>query len=98
MTATELMVLAHSTPFQMRVLYFMYVAAVAVMSEDPGTTEHAARLALAKTILTGRADLPDYTLAVLTQPAEAQQGDATPDSDLAFTVNSLFTPMALVAQ
>lgn len=98
MSAEDLMVLSKSTPFQQRVLYFMYVAAVAVMSEDPQTAEHPARLALAKTVLTGRADVADYTLAVLTQPAEAQQGDAVSDNDLAFTVNSLFTPMALVAQ
>ena len=94
---------AHST-FLRRVRYCMKKAAVAVMAEDAGTVGHAERVTFAKTILDGQASVEAYAQAVVTNATLTTNGDISlepnhgiSDSDLEFTVNSMFSAHAGVA-
>jgi hypothetical protein len=95
----------NSHDFQNRCVLQWMIAAVAVTTEAGTVTSHIARLALAGQILNG--NFPPQTLAawVLTNTTVqgeivtdagggAAIGTSVPDSDIAFTVNSLFTGLA----
>lgn len=91
-----------STPqFQSRVKYAMSVAAAAVYAEVNTVTGHAARAAYATKVTAGNYSLVDVVYAVLgnsTMAAEAvyatQPDFAIPDTDVQFSVNSLWNLFA----
>ena len=103
-SANSMKRIADEPEFLRNVTFFAYKAAVAVMAEAAVTASHAARVVYAKAILGGTASMTDYASAVVsnaTLQAEANH-DAPPnfgipDSDLEFTVNSLFNAMAGVS-
>jgi len=99
-TYNQLGVVAHAPQFQDRIRYALNVAAANVYSET-GVTNHAARAAYATKVTAGQYSLLDATFAVLgnsTIAAEAQvntQPDfAIPDTDIQFSVNSLWNLLA----
>jgi hypothetical protein len=85
--------------FQVQVRIAMVTAALAVMAEDPATASHAARVTLAEKILSDPMGMTSrIALAAVTNGAIAAQAAAqtpSPDSDIQFTVNSIFTAEAL---
>lgn len=99
-----MLTIALQTAFLRRVEYCAKKAAVAVMAEDAGTTNHAERVVYAKSILEGDASLQEYAKAVVTNSTLTTNGDldspplfGISDNDLEFTVNSMFNAMAGVA-
>ena len=103
-TYAEQMWIADQSSSRSRVDFLMTKAAVAVMAEDASTDSHADRVVYAKKVLEGTASVPRYTVACVTNSTLVTNGDvAAPplygisDSDLEFTVNSLFNAMAGVA-
>lgn len=90
MSSTDAMPVANEQGFQDRVEFFMKKAAVAVMAEALSTTGHTERAAYAKTVLGGFARVFDYAVSVLTNATVEAAGLAVTDSDLEFTVNSMF--------
>lgn len=83
--------------FQNRVSYAMTVAAVNVYAESTGTAGHPARLIFAKNVFAGNYNLTSACQMVLTNATIAAEanvlttpGFAIPDSDIQFTVNSLW--------
>lgn len=90
MNAFECVQLARTPEFRSRVEYLAMKSAIAVANEDPATANHAARLTFAKKIMGGTAPMGEIALAVLTNATIANQGNASSDSDLEFTINSIF--------
>lgn len=89
---------AATADFQNTVKYFMQKAAIAVMAESDATNNHAARLNLARKILSGQASIYEYAYAVVTNSTIGGYVDtsaAIPDADLEFTVNSMFDAFSL---
>ena len=89
--------------FQDKVKFFMQKAALACLGEsvggdgEPTTEEHTVRVAYAKTVLAGTASVEQYSFAVSTNSTIATSLDAgslPSDSDIEFTVNSMFNDMA----
>lgn len=96
--------IASQVAFLRRVEYCMKKAAIAVMAEDVGTTNHAERVVYAKLILDGTASVGEYAKAVVTNATLTTNGDldspplfGISDSDLEFTTNSMFNAMAGVS-
>jgi hypothetical protein len=96
--------IAQQTAFLRRVGYCLNKAAIAVMAEDAGTAGHAERVVYAKEVLDGTANVANAANAVVTNATLTTNGDlASPplfgisDSDLEFTVNSMFNAFAGVA-
>jgi len=96
--------IANQTSFLRRVRYAMKKAAVAVMAEVNTTPNHAERVVYAITILDGTASVQEYASSVVTNATITAAGDlsAPPlfgaaDTDIEFTVNSMFDAMAGVA-
>jgi hypothetical protein len=95
MSFEESQALAQNATFKMRVRHAMVKAAVAVMAEDPATLNHAKRAAFSGAAI----DEPERTSArmamgVVTNPVIS---GASSDSDIEFTVNSLWNAYAGVA-
>ena len=88
--SSDAMHVSQQPQFVQRVKYFMEKAAVAVMSETLSTAGHTERVAYAKIVLDGTASAIDYAVAVLTNSTVAAAGAAVSDSDMEFTVNSMF--------
>ena len=90
------------TEFQSRVNYAMCVAAINVYSEGTGVTGHAARAAFAVRVLAGNFNLAAVCFAVMTNPTIAAEavyqqppaGNAIPDGDIQFAVNSIWNALA----
>lgn len=82
---------------QQRCRYAFTKAAIAVMTEDVGTADHAARVLYAKDCLLGTADLMAQAYAILSNATIATAVNAQPngstitDSDIDFQVGSVFT-------
>ena len=100
----EMITIAGSATTLRRVRYAMKKAAVAVMAEVNTTTNHAERVVYAKTVLDGSASVLGYSQAAMTNATLTTKGDisAVPnfgftDSELEFTVDSMFNAMAGVA-
>lgn len=99
-TFSDLGQVAKQADFQARVAYALNVAAVAAYNEAGTVAGHAARAAYATKVLNGQADIPAVALAVLTNStiaAEANSaaaGNSIPDSDIQFSINSLFSALA----
>jgi len=103
-TYDEMQTIAGNTAFLRRVEYCLKKAAVAVMAEDAATVAHAERVTYANTVLDGAASVSEATKAVVTNATLTTNGDpdAGPlfgisDSDLEFTVNSMYNALAGVA-
>ena len=84
--------------FLRRVDFFMKKAAVAILAEVVATAGHTERVAYAKLVLDGTASVREFATGVGTNTTVATVivgGDETvTDSDLEFTVNSLFSAYA----
>lgn len=93
--------IAADAVFQQRVQHAMSVAALAIYAEDAGTSGHAARAAFAVRVLAGNFSLPPACVAVLANASIAAEANpattpdfAIPDSDIQFTVNSIWNALA----
>lgn len=100
-TYNQLAKIANTLEFQGRIKYAMNVAAAAVYSEVNTTPGHAARAVYATKVAAGTYSITDATYAVLgnaTIAAEAvyatQPDFAIPDTDIQFSVNSLWNLFA----
>ncbi len=92
--SSDSMHVSQETQFVERVKYFMQKAAIAIMAETLSTTGHTERVAYAKKVLDETASAKEFTIAVLTNSTVAVAGSAATDSDLEFTVNSMFNAFA----
>lgn len=92
--SSDSMHVSQETQFVERVKYFMQKAAIAIMAESLSTSGHNERAAYAARVLDGTASSMDFTVAVLTNSTVAAAGSAATDSDLEFTVNSMFNAFA----
>lgn len=98
----DLNTIANDATFQGRCIYALEVAAVNVMAESNQTAQHEVRTNYARTVLNGSVTGLRIALAVLTNPSISAEADASkvgtgfsiPDSDIQFTVNSLFNALA----
>lgn len=92
--------IAAGPEFQSRVAYAMGVAAAAVYSEVNTTPGHIARAAFAVKVANGSYSLPAAAMMVLGNSSIAAEannavaGNAIPDSDIQFAVNSLWNVLA----
>ena len=101
-TASEASVIAGHRLWRDRVYYYRLRSAIAIMSEDPGTTSHAERVTYAKLVISGVQPIDDYALGVATNSTiqaalDPDAGSPTwgvPDNDVEFTVNSLINAFA----
>lgn len=96
--------ISKDTGFRGRCQYALTVASVNVLAEVNTTTNHAARVVYAKDVLDGNALIPVVAMAVLTNSTIAGEATATtlpdfaiPDSDIQFSINSLFNSLAGVS-
>ena len=103
-TASEAFWIAQQTGMVRRIKFLAMKAAVAVMSEEATTANHAERVVYAKTILDGSYSSTGLALACMVNSTVQAGADASDpptfgvsDSDLEFTVNSVFDAMAGVA-
>lgn len=96
----QLAQIAASQEFQQRVSYAMNVAAANVYAEAGTVPSHSARAAYSIKVANGNYNLSAAALAVLTNAtigAEAVNGvagNAIPDGDIQFSVNSLWNMLA----
>lgn len=88
------MALANEQGFQNRVEWFLSKAAIAVMAELLNTAGHAERVIYAGSVLDGTASVLQASIAVSTNATVDAAGLAVTDSDLEFTVNSMFSALA----
>lgn len=97
---SQLAQIASSQEFQQRVAFAINSAAAAVYSEVTTTPSHSARAAYAIKVANGNYNLAAAALAVLTNAtiaAEATIGvslNTIPDSDIQFSINSLWNMLA----
>ena len=96
--------IATQVAFLRRVEYCLKKSAVAVMAEDAQTANHAERVVYAKEVLDGTASVPEASSAVVTNSTLTTNGDLSAgplfgisDSDLEFTVNSMYNALAGVS-
>lgn len=84
--------LAHDSIFLQKVRVAITTAAVAVQAEDPGTANHTNRTNYAKLVLNS----PDAYLQPFSNAAVANVAisAASTDSDIQFTINSIWNAMA----
>lgn len=92
--SSDAMHVSQEQVFVDRVKYFMQKAAIAVMAEALSTAGHTERVAYSKLVLDATASAIEFTIAVLTNTAVAATGSATIDSDLEFTINSMYDAFA----
>lgn len=102
-TSLNAVAVSSNREFQNRVAHYVQKAAVAVMSELATEPNHAERVAYANKVLQGEVGVTEYTVAVCTNATifaalnpQAEDRGVT-DSDLEFTVNSMFNAFAGVA-
>lgn len=100
-TFSDLGAIASNPNFQSRVNYAMMVAAVNVYSELTSVTGHPARFAFALKVFAGAFNPFFACLMILTNATIAGKATlatipdfAIPDSDIQFTVNSLWNDFA----
>lgn len=99
-TFAQLGTIATQAEYQQRVGYAMGVAAAAVYAESGGTAGHALRAAFATKVANGTYSLSSAAIMVLSNSTIAAEavvtgsGNSIPDSDIQFSVNSLWNVMA----
>lgn len=104
-TFQDLSAISQDGNFRGRCFYSLVKAAIAVMAESSATDQHEKRVVFADTVLTGGVDSSRVALAVLTNSTIAAEADASlinsgagiADSDIEFTVNSMFNAFAGVS-
>jgi len=94
MVALDAMEVADEFGFQQRVEFFLKKASIAVMAEALSTAGHAERVIYAKDVLDGSASTIEATQAVVTNATIEAAGLASTDSDIEFTVNSMFSALS----
>ena len=96
MTALQCYNESQSKEFLRQVEYYMVKAAIAIIGEDSQTAGHTERVAYAKTILAGDADISTFAVGVSTNSTIATKIAAEQDysGDLEFTVTSMFNDYA----
>ena len=100
--SNEYQAIAESETFQARVQIYMHKAAHAVYSEGGAVANHALRIALADKILAGESDKRLWAYSVMTNATLQTNGNVTDasglngisDSDLEFTINSVYNAFA----
>ena len=103
MASSAAVSVAQNDKFIDRVEFYMKKAAIAVMSEAGSTLNHSERVVYAKMILGGTADMKQYSIGVMTNSTLESMadpdidGNGIMDSNLEFTVNSIFDAFAGVA-
>lgn len=88
---------AQKKDFQHKVKYYMQTAALAIIGEDGETAGHTERLAYAIDILSGDANIKEFSIGVVTNStiaATINMGNEPSDSDIEFTVNSMINDFA----
>lgn len=92
--------IALQNEFLLRIRCALYVAAIDVFAEDAGTTNHAQRLVYAAKVTSNQFDLSSVANSVLTNATIAAEananiaGNSIPDSDIQFSLNSVFDALA----
>jgi hypothetical protein len=98
MAALDLITAARDDSFAARVAFCLMVAALNVGNEDPGTSNHANRLAFAQRVLKGEVNSKLAAAAVIAYNGTIQgeingtpvaKGSNVSDGDLQFVVNGL---------
>ena len=99
--ATKDIIAAASNPtFYTRVAFIALKVAQQVASEDPGTPNHAVRVAYAGRVVTGNDKALLLALHLVASNAtiatniEANGGDAVPDGDIEFVLGSIWDARA----
>lgn len=98
----DLNTIANDTAFQGRCLVALEAAAINVMSESNNTAQHEARTNYAKQVINRAVSGLAVAAAVLTNLtidgeasiAAGSPGYAVPDSDIAFTISSIYNALA----
>lgn len=94
--ATKGMLAVAQESFRRRIKYYMQKGATAVIGELGTTPGHALRKTYADSVLAGTASIYEMAVAVATNTTVVGKLDAlgghsgVPDSDLEFTVNSMW--------
>ena len=89
---------ANDPLFQGRCMVALWIAAESIVNEDPGTQNHAARLAWALRVQQGKLNITPANLAqaILRNATIASNPGAASDSDLDFQVGSVLPYLLLV--
>lgn len=96
----DLNTIAQDTGFQGRCIVALETAAINVMAEAGNTVNHAHRVGYAAGVINGQINAYFLALAVLTNSTIASEaiistpGNGVPDSDIQFTMNSIFNSLA----
>jgi hypothetical protein len=107
MSAINHITTARNDEFSSRVLMLSFTAAQNVASEDPGTADHAARVAYAGHVLIGGENAKILATHVISSnptiqstidSAPDQLGKNVPDGDIAFALSSIWTARSLAFQ
>lgn len=101
----DLNTIANDATFQGRCMYALQVAAINVMAETKTTQDHNARADFARRILAANVPALIVTLSALTNSTLAAEASVAaistdagiPDSDIQFTINSIFNALAGLA-
>lgn len=98
MAYADIYTAASDETFQGRCLVAAWVAAQAIIAEDPQTPDHTARKAWATNILRDQAQISPKQLAiqVLRNPTIAASPVAASDGDIQFQVNSILADLVLI--
>jgi len=89
--------------FLWRVRHFIKKAALAIMAEAADTANHAERVALANSVLSGGFNIQELAFAVVTNATISGnaltdiENQGVTDSDLEFTINSMIDAHAGVS-
>ncbi len=104
MSALDLIGAATDGAFSGRVMMIAFKVSQNVASEDPGTAEHAARIAYAQRVQRGdekpkliaaHVIASNGTIAATIEGAPGQLGANVPDGDIEFALASIWTARAL---
>lgn len=102
-STADLVQLSTDPAFVDHVRFLAVGSALAIMSEDPATTNHTIRIAYAIKVLNGTLGFVNLAFAILTnttiggEAVLADHGTSIPDGDLTFTIASLWDALALAA-
>ncbi|TNG03796.1 MAG: hypothetical protein EP297_00135 [Gammaproteobacteria bacterium] len=101
--ATSDQIVPHVSNVADRVGFYVIKASIAIMNEVNTTPNHTERVAFANKVFISDYDLMNYTNAVLSNPTNMTNFDATEsdygisDPDMEFTVNAAYNAFAGVA-
>jgi hypothetical protein len=102
MAALDLIAASRDASFSARVAMISLKSAVAVANEDPGTADHADRVAWANKALRGEVNNKQLAAAIVASNSSitatinatpANLGSDVPDGDIEFALNSIITAL-----